>query len=100
MLKYFYHSFVALLLVLAVLGPTVLSFYSTDGDTYVMELSGEESNEQEAEKTLDKKELFFEWWKEDANLCGCNAPTINTPYQLIAVNFTLEIVLPPPKGNV
>lgn len=101
MLKSFYKSFIALLLVIAVLGPTAMSLYHTDSDSnYIVEMNGEENNEQQTEKTLDKKELFFEQWVVNSNFTALRQQTINSSYRWISISYETEIVLPPPKGRI
>ncbi len=101
MLKSFYHSFVALVLIVSVLGPTLLSFCAFENDnTIAVEINAEENNEKEIENSLDKKELFFEQLNLDTPNGSSKQSNFHNCYKSMSLSMAMEVVLPPPKERL
>lgn len=93
-----YQLLFSLLLLMAICGPMVNAFNLYNGDNSYVELMNEEENtEHETENTSFKNMFLVEPQQElDGNLLKCTLQ--NIPFhRAISVNFSLEVVLPPPK---
>ena len=93
-----YQLLFSLLLLLAICGPMVNALNLFNGDTsYVELLNEEESSEQETENTSFKNMFLVESQQElDGYLLRSTLE--NIPFhRATSVNFSLEVVLPPPK---
>jgi len=93
-----YQPFFSLLLILAICGPMVNAISFSDEDYSYFELvNEEENNEQEAENSTCKNMFLLEPQKEVLGYF-LKSTSVTIPFhRSTSVNFTLEVVLPPPK---
>ena len=99
MLKSLAFSLLSLMLVISILAPSIEVLCKSDYDNMlVMDFNEEENNKEESEKKFDQKKLFFSSSIENkSHYLAEEITRIQIglyPYS----DFSVEIVLPPPKA--
>lgn len=98
MVKSFTFSFLATMLVISILAPSIEALCTSDYDTVVvMDINEEENNQQESKKDIDEKELFFSNYLFVDYFSQLKNETKNIPFLVSFIDYSLEIVLPPPE---
>ena len=100
MLKSSSFSFIAFILVLSILGPSIdalMSVGSQMEEAYVIDFNEEENNKNESEKKFDEKELFFDNPLESKSFFAFQKNTLQEFDLFSNSQFDSEIVPPPPK---